>query len=335
MKTDLELRHTNAEHRPSSAGTRPTFPFSAENTTLPVKINPLLLTLPDILDPNRDERMQRVHNHYYNVPAVKLAEEITHTLGMNGTPFAAVMKDLGEYMDAHARHANHNPYHNIPHFKSVPIEATRLIQANRIIGETPFSPEQEGAIIVVAFGHDLAHTGGVNNSSFEMEKRTWEVMQPILEKHGIDPNLQKQMEAALLSTSLFDKGKLVDNPAWTTETQRMAQIVQWADISLSIGGTEQQAIESGKKFGQELREHQCPDVARGVESGDGYQGFKRVAGVQIYDDGTEVIPNAAAQMLYGSFLARNTRAVSNHWKHVHATPLAKPASIVLPASAPA
>jgi hypothetical protein len=100
-------------------------------------------------------------------------------------------------------------YHNRLHFADVTAATTGLIATNDAMwrnddnGAIDLTPAMKGRLLTAALGHDLDHPG-ISNPKTDMyanERRSFEIMRPLLENAGLSVSAIGNVETMLLGTS--------------------------------------------------------------------------------------------------------------------------------------
>lgn len=88
------------------------------------------------------------------------------------------------------------PYHNRSHIHDV-LLGWSLLSAT---GETGLDDNARLLVMAAMIGHDLLHDGTYNQHPYQLEKRAWRDMAPLLEQAGVSRRKQRAIQAIVLAT---------------------------------------------------------------------------------------------------------------------------------------
>lgn len=96
------------------------------------------------------------------------------------------------------------PYHSRSHVHDV-LLGWSLLSAT---GETGLDDNARLLVMAAMIGHDLLHDGTYNQHPYQLEKRAWRDMAPLLGQAGVSPQKQRAIQAIVLTTDPKSYGRL-------------------------------------------------------------------------------------------------------------------------------
>lgn len=128
-----------------------------------------------------------------------------------------------------ARRGLEPPYHNRNHIHDV-LLGWSLLSAT---GETGLDDNARLLVMAAMIGHDLLHDGTLNQHPYQLEKRAWCDMAPLLERAGVNRRKQRAIQAIVLATDPKSYVRLATRPVDST-LRRCFMLAIGSDLFASL-----------------------------------------------------------------------------------------------------
>lgn len=143
-----------------------------------------------------------------------------------------------EGIKAHRRGQEPN-YHNRLHMADTLVCLTLLLKAQRIVqGQSSAKARRhEWLALLAMLAHDLLHDGSVNQYPAQLESRSAQALQPLMQRHGMSAADQQVVQHLILKTDppcvRQAHAQVADRPFVVEDVDCLAVLVEEADILAS------------------------------------------------------------------------------------------------------
>lgn len=155
-------------------------------------------------------------------------------------------------------------YHNRLHMADTLVCMTLLLQAQRITqgSGTAQTRRHEWLAMLAMLAHDLLHDGSINQYPAQLESRSAEALQPLMQRHGMPVEDQRVVRHLILKTDPLcvrqAHAQVTDRPFVVDDVDCLAVLVEEADILASTLAVT--SMELTRSLSQEW-EHSNPSMA--------------------------------------------------------------------------
>jgi hypothetical protein len=130
-------------------------------------------------------------------------------------------------------------YHNRLHMADTLVCMTLLLKAQRTFQARPTAQghRHEWLALLAMLAHDLLHDGTINQYPAQLESRSAQALQPLMQQHGLTEQDQRVVRHLILKTDPLcvrqAHAQVVDRPFVIEDVDCLAVVVQEADILAS------------------------------------------------------------------------------------------------------
>ncbi len=139
----------------------------------------------------------------------------------------------------HQRRGQEPQYHNRLHMADTLVCMTLLLKAQRVVQGRPSAKARrhEWLALLAMLAHDLLHDGSVNQYPAQLESRSVQSLQPLMQRHGMPEQDQMIVRHLILKTDPLcvrqAHAQVADRPFEVEDVYCLAVLVEEADILAS------------------------------------------------------------------------------------------------------